>query len=335
MNTTLVLFDFNNLACRCVHLSGMQREGKDSWGLVTYTIFNIIQEFLGDLSAVLEPEDRIETVLALDSRHGYWRSQIYPPYKANRKEKRKEDDIDWERAFQEFARLSQALARYTPWKVLEVPTCEADDLIFTLAKEHEGSVVIHSGDSDYLQLVSDEISLFQPQRKDYVEFPMVCKISGGEVLCRSAEEYLNYAILTGQGGKDNVYNVKTPTDWDASQGKRKPGFGVAAAKKVLDVPDWQGELQRLGLWENYLHNKSLIDMRELPEELRVQILEVYRQIQPGEVKIEVLADEFDWPSVRGDALNYNTELASHIHGTMEKEKELPEQDCSALGSFSL
>ncbi len=331
----LVLFDFNNLACRCVHLSGMQRQGKDSWGLVTYTIFNIIQEFLGDLSEAVGPEEKIETVLALDSHSGYWRSQLYPPYKANRRDKRREDDIDWERAFQEFARLAQALARYTPWKVLEVPGCEADDIIYALAVTHDTPVVIHSGDSDYLQLVGENVSLYQPQRRDYVEFPMVCKIAGGEAICRSPQEYLSYAILTGQGGKDNVYNIKTPTDWDNSSGKRKPGFGVAAAKKLLEKADWQEELRKLGLWENYLRNQTLIDMSKLPEAQRAQIIQAYQALPPGETKIEALADEFDWPSVRGDAHNLNAELAGYLGNSEMPTPELSEADKEELGNFTL
>jgi len=305
MISTRVLFDYNNLACRCVHLRMLGNSDR-SWSLLAYMVFENILNFSKSVFECLDAGDKIEVVLALDSVNGYWRRNLYQPYKADRARKREDDGVDWSRAYVEFEKLSSAIARYTPWKVLRVPDCEADDIIYALSENANGGVVIHSGDSDYLQLVSDSVALFSPTYNDYVDFPRECRVSGAKVYCETPGEYLRYAILTGQGGKDNVYNVKTPTDWDC--GKRKPGFGAAAATKLLAKGDLDKELEKLGLLENYLRNKRLIDMRELPDSYKNEILACYKKLPSQRSDMEGLLSEYDWPSLSPGPINAQLDM---------------------------
>ena len=274
-------------------------------------IFNQIYDFLKNVAAFLDDGDRLDVILALDSHDGYWRRDLYAPYKADRAKRRSQDDVDWERAFEEFARLAEGIRMFTPWKVLAVSKCEADDIIFVLSDFTDNSVIIHSGDSDYLQLVSDRVSLFQPHTGEYAEFPRICKISGGEAYCRDAHEYLEYAILTGQGGKDNVYNVKTPTDFT---GVRKPGFGVKAAEKMLKTGDVVAEMHKLGLYENYARNKALIDMRQIPDAYYKAIDDVYTTYEVRSVDMDGLLSVYDWPSMRQEADSIAAQLTMFSEG---------------------
>lgn len=323
-----ILFDFNNLACRCAHVSQSRPE------LLPYMIFNVMREFIEGIADVLDPGDTIDVVLALDAHDGYWRRDIYPPYKADRQEKRKDDGFDWAAAYSEFDRLSEAIGKFTPWRIVKASKCEADDVIYTLATRHDGPVVIHSGDSDYLQLVDDKISLYLPHLQEYAEFPRYCKVSGKDVLCKSPEDYLRYAILTGQGGKDNVYNVKTPTGFS---GKRKPGFGAVAARKVLETSDFEQELARLGLYENYLRNKSLIDMRELPSDMEEKILEAEKNAKANDPDISGLLSVYDWPSLAGRAVYLDAWLSSLRDGIVRncemEDEALPVDEDEVLKSF--
>ena len=231
--------------------------------------------------------------------------------------------MDWVTARLQFALLSKYLSQCTPWIVLQVNKCEADDVIFTLSRDESVPVIIYSTDSDYLQLVNEHISLYMPHHDDYIEFPRVCKISGGEVWCESPQEYLHYAILTGQGGKDNVYNVKTPTNWDETCGKRKPGFGIAAAKKLLANPYPLMEIRRKGLMDNYIRNTKLIDMDFLPENYREEIRRAYSSYQPSAADMDSFGKLYHWLPPDFDVERINTELAI-IAGSISSGASLPE-----------
>lgn len=304
MAKNLILFDFNNLAHRCVHQRGLGC-GSDqrSWDLLAYMIFTIMYDFVVQCTEQFEPGDTVDVVLALDSRDGYWRRDLYQPYKADRAEKRAADGIDWPRAYAEFDKLTSTIDAFTPWKAVRASKCEADDVIYALSQLHQAEnpdsiVIIHSGDSDYLQLVSDKVLLYSPIQKEFVDFPHVCSLSGGKVLCESPAEYLDYAIITGQGGKDNVYNIKTPTDWDATAGKRKPGCGIAAARKMMaSMEGLETCLRNNGLWENYERNRQLIDMCALPNQYVEAIKAVYLAMDTRRTDMESLLSVYVWPSV--------------------------------------
>ena len=335
-----ILFDYNNLACRCAHIQQVRSDDERGWSLMAYMVFNTMYNFLSDVAESLDVAntgEKLDVILALDSKDGYWRREFYPPYKADRSAKRSNDGLDWERAYTEFDRLSSTIQRCIPWKVLCVDKCEADDIIYTLAVTSSEPVIIHSSDSDYLQLVSDNVSLFRPNIADYVEFPCVCKISNSDVFCKTSEEYLQYAILTGQGGKDNVYNVKTDTNWCVTQAKRKPGFGVKAASKVLATADYIQELQRIGLWENYLRNKRLIDMSELPEEYRCSILHSYETTVLPTPSITTLLDVYPWASLAAQVSELEATLQMWSEGirfNKEQHIEVPSAEPIAM-EFSL
>ena len=315
MAKNLILFDFNNLAHRCIHQRGLGC-GADqrSWDLLAYMIFTIMYDFVIQCTEQFEPGDTVDVVLALDSKDGYWRRELYPPYKADRAERRAADGIDWPRAYAEFDKLTDAIDRFTPWKVVRVTKCEADDVIYALSALHpqkntDGLVIIHSGDSDYLQLVSDKVLLYSPMQKEFVDFPHVCSLSGGKVLCESAAEYLDYAIITGQGGKDNVYNIKTPTDWDTAAGKRKPGCGVAAARKMMaSTEGLEACLRNNGLWENYERNRQLIDMRALPNQYAEAIEAAYTAMKTRQTDMDGLLSSYVWPSVIAEKDDYAVTL---------------------------
>lgn len=330
-----VLFDFNNLACRCTYREKAGHGGQPHWGKVAFSMFGEVLGFIKGVREFLDAGEELETVLAYDSVHGYWRGDLYPLYKADRDDARDKSDLDWDAARREFSVIASLLGRATPWKVLQVDKCEADDVIFTLATDSNDPVIIYSGDSDYLQLVSDNVSLWMPHHDCFAEFPRICRIGGGEAYCETPEVYLNYAILTGQGGKDNVYNVKTPSDWDCACGKRKPGFGVVAAKKVLDKPDFMAELSRLGFLENYKRNRALIDMQCLPVSWRDKIRESYKSAMPAKPDIGIIASYYGWQPPGFDAERTDCELAFAADGgNFETPADIPASQEEAL-EFSL
>jgi len=301
-----IFFDVNNLALRLIHLPMIQAQTNnpkfDFW---KYLIFrNIYDYIVFETSSEDEEGVTAEVLLVCDSKEKTWRHEIYPPYKGNRK---KDQTINWEEVFTELEMFMNDLAAYTPWKVLRVPGAESDDIIATIVENTEDECVIHSSDQDFLQLESDRVVIFAPHKDDYVSSPFTVKIGGANVTCNSAEDFLAYAVLTGQGRKDNVYNVKTPTNWDEE--KRKPGFGVKAAQKVLK-DGLEESLEKMGCLDNYNRNLRLISFDYIPESVRNTILEAYNAYPVNEiVRVKEMVDRYPWPSLQAEGEDIEETIA--------------------------
>lgn len=285
--------DFNSLAMRILHMPSIEIKSEDpKFEFMAYLIFDNIWQETQAVDA-----DRVEVILACDAHDGYWRKELYPPYKADRV---KNTEIDWERAYKELDNLKKVLALCTPWKVMQVPHCEADDIIATLTRASKKiPCTVHSGDSDFIQLVSENIRVYNPHYGDYVEFPSEIKISNGRTYVENTDEFLKLCILTGQGGKDNVYNCKTPTEWvPTEQSKRKPPLGLKGAIKILDNPE---EFSKYAELETYHRNRNLIDFNCIPYSIKKSIVDAYKEYPKNNPDVTRLFTEYNWPSYMGIA----------------------------------
>ena len=75
-----VLFDFNNLACRVACREKPSCASEPSWPKVAFSLFGEIYSFIQGVHEFLDESEKMETVLAFDSTHGYWRGDLYPKY---------------------------------------------------------------------------------------------------------------------------------------------------------------------------------------------------------------------------------------------------------------
>lgn len=301
---TKVLFDFNNVAMRTLHLPQVGILGRNpSFEFWDYLVFTNIYEFISTVAA--ETGDKVETYLVLDGRGGYWRREIYENYKADRVEKRGRDNIDWEAVYANFDKFLGSVEKYIPWYITKVPKCEADDVIAVLAAEdNESNIIIHSTDSDYVQCLKENVKLYNPNH-GYITIPGVVKVASDKIHCESVEEFLLYSIMTGQAGKDNVFNIKTASDWQPTdEAKRRPPFGPKTSQKLWNklgkdydkLNDW---LQENSLQENFERNKALIDLSTIPESYKQQIREAIASsvFQNKNVDISGFLSEREWPSL--------------------------------------
>ena len=93
-----------------------------------------------------------ELVICCDNRN-YWRKTVFPFYKANRKKMRETSDYDWNGIFDGLNQVKSELYENFPYKVIEVCTCEADDIIAIIVSHFPPSpTLILSGDKDFMQL---------------------------------------------------------------------------------------------------------------------------------------------------------------------------------------
>lgn len=98
-----------------------------------------------------------------DARNGYWRSDIYPAYKLNRKTLKDESEVDFSEVFEEINYLIDIFREHVPWKVVSYPRTEADDIILILAREFNPNekILILSPDKDMIQAQRDTNNVVQ------------------------------------------------------------------------------------------------------------------------------------------------------------------------------
>ena len=96
--------------------------------------------------------------MVFDSKGEVFRNEIYPEYKANRDEAPEDLKIQFPKIFE--------LVRAFSIPMLAMEGYEADDIIGTIARAQEGSkVVLVTGDKDFCQLVSEDVTLVDTMRE--------------------------------------------------------------------------------------------------------------------------------------------------------------------------
>lgn len=172
----MILIDFSSIIHRMIHTSVSNiKPSKVDGKYVTsefigLTKYYILQELFG-----IKQEHGTnfgELVICLDkSSNGYWRKDVYAGYKANRKKGREESEIDYSEVFAEINLLTDQIKQNLPWKVIEVPKAEADDIMLVLAKEYSKyeKVLIHSPDKDMIQAQRDDnVYQYSPLTKKWL-----------------------------------------------------------------------------------------------------------------------------------------------------------------------
>lgn len=148
-------------------------------------------------------------ILAFDGKGSSTNKRyIYPEYKANRGIRRVTNWDAFENQEQESEAITNQLVRLIdylkclPVDLISIDKIEADDVIGYISQQMDSQITIMSSDRDYLQLVSQRITVYSPTKKIFYTPEKVRKEYGV-----SSENFLNYKVLTGDAG-DNVPGIK-------------------------------------------------------------------------------------------------------------------------------
>lgn len=159
--------------------------------------YNIVYTFFRNLRYLVEQMDPTRVIFVLEG-HPQHRYDILPEYKANRwAEPGSEKQIEMDDFHRQKRLIVDLLASYFPVSVVRHPRHECDDTIYNIirnaAKSSEFTVV--SNDSDFIQLLQmfDNVRLYNPMKKAYVEAP--------------AYNYVAWKSLVGDGS-DNIDGFK-------------------------------------------------------------------------------------------------------------------------------
>lgn len=145
---------------------------------VKYTLQELNTEFLdtgvifGFMKKMLEIAKTFETnqfLFAFDSRHSK-RKEIYPEYKAKRKEDIPEEvEILNKKCYKQLLQLRTQILPYIGFKnIFQIKGYEADDIIALLVKKYPDDYIVYSGDADLYQLL-DHCSIYKPNRSLYTK----------------------------------------------------------------------------------------------------------------------------------------------------------------------
>jgi 5'-3' exonuclease len=206
-----------------------------------------------------------EIIIACDDKR-YWRKQVFPYYKANRKKARAQSEIDWNQIFNCLNKIRDELKHYSPYRVLQVEGAEADDIIATLCIEYgtilqsSEKILILSGDKDFVQLqVYGNVEQYNPVLKKQIKNT-------------NPHKYLREHILKGDRG-DGIPNIMS-SDTCIIEGERQKSLPAKRIEYLTSIADLSKVLPPDQL-NNFKRNERLIDLHMIPEELMNSILEKY------------------------------------------------------------
>jgi 5'-3' exonuclease len=236
--------------------------------LVRHMILNVIRTYVKKFKEKYGPE----VIIACDNKN-YWRREIFPEYKASRKKTRDASGHDWTSIFEVLGKIKQELKDHSPYKVIDVDTCEADDIIAVLTMKNSSTqnIMILSSDKDFSQLQKfPNVDQYSPILKKHIKehFPSV---------------QLKQLIIRGDKG-DGIPNILSKDDVFVTGGRQKP---ITEAKIINWLNQEPKEFCNEEMLRNYSRNEMLIDLSKIPENLINQILEKY-DVAKGKSKNEFM-----------------------------------------------
>jgi hypothetical protein len=266
-----ILVDTANTFFRARHV--IKGDADTKIGMAFHITLNSIKKAWQDFHGT-------HVVFCLEGRS--WRKDYYEPYKRNRSDARaakttkeqEEDELFWET----FDKFKEFITEKTNCTVLQHPQLEADDLIAGFIQSHpDAEHVIISTDSDFVQLISPNVSQYNGVQEHHITHEGIFDKKGKLVLDSKTKEpkaipnpeWLLFEKCIRGDSSDNVFSafpkVRKNKLEDAFKDKNNKGF----AWNNLMLQRWvdhNGVEHRV--LEDYERNRQLIDLTQQPTDIR-------------------------------------------------------------------
>lgn len=194
-----------------------------------------------------------------------WRKDVFPYYKQKRKEKRNEDEKDWNSIFNMFSMAKANMAKNLQEIVLEIEGLEADDLIALGTRLiNKRPHLILSIDKDMNQLLKNPgVHFYHLMHRDYVNYD---------------PRYLLEQVLTGDKSdgipsilcKDDHF-INPPEKRVVLSSKYKDKVEILNEEEIKHAFSDKDNLEEI--LQNYKRNRQLIDLDYIPS----QYTEIFKQ----------------------------------------------------------
>ena len=251
----MILMDLSQIFFSNLHVALSKPDFKDQSdkefeNIIRHMILNSIRSYRSKLL-----EEWGEIVVCVDSKDN-WRDREFSHYKERRKIKRESSSTDWDKIFGMFNIIKGELETIFPYRFIEVPGAEADDIIGTIVHEFNtkiDKIFILSGDSDFKNLLKyPNVKLYSPVKKEFLEE-------------KEPEYALFEKIVTGDSG-DGIPNILSDDDVFVTDGKRQKPIRKTKVRKWFEngIPEEHRE--------KFNRNRTLIDLSLTPEILKNDII---------------------------------------------------------------
>ena len=264
----MILIDYSQLAIANIVIALKQENKLPTPEMARYLILNSIRSYVHQHKEEYGPE----VVIAVDGAHP-WRRDIFPHYKAKRREGREKDETG-ALIYEYMDIIRKELEENFPYKVVKLDGVEADDIIAVIIKKSvkkwfTTKYLIISSDKDFQQLQKyPNVSQYSPVLKKFYETD-------------SPQEYIYEHILRGDTG-DGIPNFLSPDDTFVNRIKSKPimkkklvGW-VDTLMRGEDAKEFCNEYH----YRNFQRNQRLIDFDFIPEDLQDDIYKQYEEKEP-------------------------------------------------------
>ena len=209
-----------------------------------------------------------KVVLCYDDK-SYWRRDIFPFYKKNRKNERDASKYDWDEVFSVLNRIRDEIRLNLPYHVIQVQGAEADDIIASICihnsrKEEPEPMLILSADKDFIQLHKFPfVKQIDPIRNKWIEND-------------NPVQYLQEHIIRGDRS-DGIPNILTCDDAIVTGKPQKKMSKEKITSLASMAPSEFTNYIRLRNWKR---NAELIDFTRIPEAVVERILTTYTRNKP-------------------------------------------------------
>lgn len=257
----MILVDFSQIMVSNAMINMDKKETTVNEDLLRHQILNSLRQIKVDYG-----KEFGEMVICADDRH-YWRRDIFPYYKALRKESRDESPIDWHQVYGVLNKIRDEIKEYFPYRVIRVEKAEADDVIGVLAKEF--GVQLMNDDSEKILIVSSDKDFQQLQK--YANVKQWSTIQKKWVRVDDPHAYLKEHIIRGDRG-DGVPNILSEDSAIVSHSRQSPILSKKLEQWLNQEPQdfCEGDMLR-----NYKRNEQLVDLEQVPDEIAQEILDKY------------------------------------------------------------
>jgi 5'-3' exonuclease len=265
----MIIIDYNGIAIGNIITQKLNIEEDLIRHMILNTIRMYNKKFRGKYGQV---------VIACDSSS--WRRDYFPNYKFKRREGREEDksSMDWNEVFRIINQVRDEIRDNFPYKVLHIDKCEADDIIATVVEttqefgQHE-DVMIVSADKDFIQLHKyDNVRQYSPMTKKFIED-------------KNPRTYITEHVFKGDSS-DGVPNVLSPDNTFVDGIRQSPVTKKKIENWMSNIDDLRSVMDE-ETYRNYCRNKKLIDLSEIPDDIKQNIINIYEGTKAAS-KLKVL-----------------------------------------------
>lgn len=201
MRPTVLLIDGAHALRRSMYSPNL-RELSNAQGTPTGGVYG----FLNTLKSAVSNMNANSLVVCWEGGHSERRKEVYGDYKKRDQSKEEERDehgmTDYEYYVHQLSWIKKIL-EFLGIHQLEVSGKEGDDVLYQAAHLINGKKIIISEDKDFYALVSDDVSIYRPIKKEYVDVGNFYDVSGGY---SSPMHFLYGKVLLGDGS-DNIPSV--------------------------------------------------------------------------------------------------------------------------------